>query len=74
MMITLEILQTTNNPTETEVARYVGEMAGELANMARALGANDLVAMLEMARTEAERLIEDRGQRPAAATAPSRSH
>jgi hypothetical protein len=37
-------------------------MAAELANMARRLGANDLAAMLELAKSEAERVIQGRGE------------
>jgi plasmid maintenance system antidote protein VapI len=67
-MITLEVLRSGSRPTDTEVARYVGEMAAELANMARGLGANELAAMLELAKSEAQRVIQGRGE-PGARTA-----
>ncbi len=72
-MITLEALQTGRSPTHTEIAKYVGEMAAELANMARALGANELAAMLEMARSEAGQVVQTCEERRAGAiAAPSR--
>jgi hypothetical protein len=72
-MVTLEILQPGSSPTHTEVAKYVGEMAAQLANMARGLGASELAAMLEMARTEAEQVVQTWEQRRAdGVAAPSR--
>lgn len=67
-MITLEVLRSGSSPTDKEVARYVGEMAAELANMARGLGANELAAMLELAKSEAERVTQARPE-PRAGTA-----
>ena len=73
-MATLETLQTGSSSTDAEIAQYVGEMAAELANMARGLGANELAAMLEMAKSEAEQVIQTWRERRAGGTAPPRSH
>jgi len=73
-MVTLETLQTGSSSTDAEIAKYVGEMAAELANMARGLGANELAAMLEMAKSEAEQVIHTWEERRANGTAPPRSH